>query len=39
MVELIRVHYVGSPVLSALLAEEILRSIFRRVRNIAKNDY
>jgi len=39
MVELIRVHYGGSPVLSALLAEELLPSVFRGVRKIAKNDY
>jgi hypothetical protein len=37
MVELIRVQYGGSPVLSALLAEE--PSVFLRVRKIAKNDY
>jgi hypothetical protein len=36
MVEQIRVHYGGSPVLSALLAEEILPSVFRRVRKIAE---
>jgi hypothetical protein len=39
MVELIPVRYGGSPVLSALLAEELLHSVFRRVRKIAKNGY
>jgi hypothetical protein len=39
MFELIRAHYGGGPVLSALLAEELLPSVFRRVRKIAKNDY
>jgi hypothetical protein len=39
MVELIRIHYGGSPVLSALLAEELLPSVFRRVLKITKNDY